>query len=64
LADLQLPSLVLHGDQDPVAPVANARMLAERLPDAALEIVSGAGHMLLFDESDKAAAIVEPFLAA
>lgn len=64
LPELVLPSLVLHGDQDPVAPVANARLLAERLPNAELKIVPGAGHMLLFDEPEKAVAIIEPFLAA
>ena len=64
LPDLQLPSLVLHGDEDPVAPVGNAHMLAARLPNAVVQIVPGAGHMLLFDDSDKAAAILEPFLAA
>ena len=35
-----------------------------RLPNAVVQIVPGAGHMLLFDDSDKAAAILEPFLAA
>lgn len=44
-------------------PVLNARMLARRIPKAELEIIPGAGHMLLFDEPDKAAPILERFLA-
>jgi poly(3-hydroxyoctanoate) depolymerase len=63
LPRLRVPTLVLHGEQDPVVPVLNARMLARRIPDARLEIVPGAGHMLLFDEPEKAASILERFLA-
>lgn len=63
LPRLRVPALVLHGEQDPVVPVLNARMLARRIPDAQLEIVPGAGHMLLFDEPDKAAPLIERFLA-
>ena len=63
LAQLRVPTLVLHGEADPAVPVANARMLAARIPDAHLEVVPGAGHMLLFDESEKAAAIIERFLS-
>ena len=63
LGRLRVPTLVIQGEEDPVVHVDNARMLAGRIPGAELEIVAGAGHMLLFDESEKAAAIIEPFLA-
>ena len=63
LSELRTPALVLHGDEDPVVDVVNGRMLADRITDAELEVVPGGGHMLLFDESEKAAAILEPFLA-
>jgi pimeloyl-ACP methyl ester carboxylesterase len=62
LRQLRVPTLVLHGADDPVVHVGNAHKLADRIPDAELEIVDGAGHMLLFDEPEKAAAILEPFL--
>src|SRR3954452_19447391 len=62
LRDLHAPTLVLHGDDDPVVHVVNGQMLAERIPGATLEVVADAGHMLLFDESDKAATILERFL--
>jgi hypothetical protein len=39
--------LVLSGDADPIVPPVNARILAARLPHAELEIVRGAGHLLL-----------------
>jgi 3-oxoadipate enol-lactonase len=41
---IQAPTLVMHGEQDAMAPISNARLLAERIPDAELCIVPGAGH--------------------
>jgi pimeloyl-ACP methyl ester carboxylesterase len=41
---IRSPTLVLHGEHDSMAPLANARLLAERIPDAELRIVPGAGH--------------------
>lgn len=38
------PTLILHGDQDVLAPVANAGLLASRIPDAAVHIFPGARH--------------------
>jgi pimeloyl-ACP methyl ester carboxylesterase len=63
LPRLQAPTLVLHGEDDPAVPLMNARMLARRIPDAQLETIPGAGHMLLFDEPGRAAPILERFLA-
>ncbi|MEJ2890323.1 alpha/beta fold hydrolase [Actinomycetospora aeridis] len=56
-------TLVLHGQDDPVVRVANARLMAWRLRHATTEVVPGAGHMVLFDEPEKAAPILEAFLA-
>jgi 3-oxoadipate enol-lactonase len=44
LPQIQAPTLILHGELDAMAPLANARMLAARIPDAELKVVSGAGH--------------------
>jgi pimeloyl-ACP methyl ester carboxylesterase len=44
-------TLVINGDDDPLVPVANAHMLAERIPRARLEIVEQAGHMFLCDDA-------------
>ena len=44
LPQIQAPTLVLHGERDAMAPLANARMLASRIPDAELRVVPGAGH--------------------
>ena len=44
-------TLVISGDDDPLVPVANARMLAARIPRATLEIVEKGGHLLLWDDA-------------
>jgi pimeloyl-ACP methyl ester carboxylesterase len=41
---IEAPTLVMHGECDAMAPVANARLLASKIPDAEVAIVPGAGH--------------------
>ncbi len=55
-------TLVLAGDTDPIVPPRNARILAARIPDAKLEIVPGAGHLLLIDRADECAVTISDFL--
>ena len=48
-ADLQaitIPTLVLHGDDDPLIPVAAGRDVAALVPGAAIETFPGWGHNL------------------
>jgi 3-oxoadipate enol-lactonase len=52
LDQVQSPTLVLHGDADAMTPLANARMLARRIPDAELRIVPGAGHAYLLEQPE------------
>ena len=47
LESLETPTLILHGTDDRVVPVENARLLAEALPNARLETLEG-GHHLCF----------------
>jgi pimeloyl-ACP methyl ester carboxylesterase len=55
-------TLVLSGDDDPVVPVSNARCLARAIPRATLEVVRGAGHLLLIDEPQTAGRLIAGFL--
>jgi pimeloyl-ACP methyl ester carboxylesterase len=55
-------TLVISGDDDPLVPVANARMLADRIPNATLEIVPGAGHLLLWDDAENLGPRISRFL--
>ncbi len=60
---LRTPTLVVSGDDDPVIPLTNARLLARRIPDARLHVVRGGGHLFLLDEPDSAAAEIQDFLS-
>jgi pimeloyl-ACP methyl ester carboxylesterase len=44
LNQIQSPTLIMHGDQDGMAPIGLGELLAERIPDAELALVPGAGH--------------------
>jgi len=38
------PTLVIHGDEDPIVPVENGRDAAESIPGAELMVIKGMGH--------------------
>jgi pimeloyl-ACP methyl ester carboxylesterase len=46
LGRIERPTLVLHGRDDPLVPVAAAHDLAAKIPGARLEIIDGWGHDL------------------
>jgi 3-oxoadipate enol-lactonase len=45
LKRIEAPTLVVHGREDRIVPVANAELLAERIPRAELRILDHAGHL-------------------
>lgn len=57
------PTLILAGDDDPLTPLANARIMHRLIPRSELHIYHG-GHLDLVSEPERMAAIVEAFLAA
>jgi poly(3-hydroxyoctanoate) depolymerase len=61
---LPQPTLVLAGDDDPIVPLVNARILAHRIPDARLHVVSGGGHLFLLERPAEVAGLVTGFLTA
>ncbi|MGV9711436.1 alpha/beta fold hydrolase [Gordonia sp. NPDC003424] len=60
---LQCRTLVLQGDDDPVVRTVNGRILASRIRHARLEVLPGAGHMMMFDEPERVGPIIDRFLA-
>jgi poly(3-hydroxyalkanoate) depolymerase len=62
LHQLKQPTLVLAGDDDRAIPLANARLLAHRIPNARLHVVVGAGHAFLLDEPESVVDEIEAFL--
>ncbi|RZQ65853.1 alpha/beta fold hydrolase [Amycolatopsis suaedae] len=62
LPRITAPTLVLHGDDDELAPVANADLLTSRIPDARSHIFPGARHAYFEECRPAASQIVRDFL--
>jgi len=50
LGAIDRPALVVVGEDDRMTPVKYARFLAENLPVARLEVIPGAGHMVMLEK--------------
>jgi pimeloyl-ACP methyl ester carboxylesterase len=59
---IRQPTLVLTGDDDPIVPSSNSRILAACLPNARLHIIRGGGHLVLFDSPGEVAPLIGGFL--
>jgi pimeloyl-ACP methyl ester carboxylesterase len=46
LGKLKIPSLVIHGDEDPLVPLAGGKATAEAIQDANFMVVKGMGHVI------------------
>ena len=46
LGKLKVPSLIVHGDADPLVPIAGGKATADAIPDAELMVVKGMGHVI------------------
>jgi pimeloyl-ACP methyl ester carboxylesterase len=44
LASLRIPALVIHGDEDPILPLAHGEATAAAIPGAKLVVLRGVGH--------------------
>jgi pimeloyl-ACP methyl ester carboxylesterase len=44
ISSIAVPTLVIHGTEDPMFPLAHGRALADEIPGAELLTLDGAGH--------------------
>ena len=58
---IRQPTLILAGNDDPIVPPINARIMARLIPHARLHIVNG-GHLMLLTERGLVAPLVYQFL--
>lgn len=65
LRKFDVPTLVIHGDDDQIVPIdASARMSSKLVPDAKLAVYEGAGHGLADTHRDRVNADLLDFLEA
>jgi 3-oxoadipate enol-lactonase len=62
LGEIAAPTLVLHGTDDGVVDTRNAALLAERIPDARVELFEGTGHLFFWEQPERFVRAVEEFL--
>ncbi|MDA1036481.1 MAG: alpha/beta hydrolase, partial [Chloroflexi bacterium] len=63
LATLTIPTLLIYGDADDIAPVAVGEFLQQKLPNATLAVIAGGQHDMGHQRPDEIAALIEAFLA-
>lgn len=61
LSQIKIPALILMGNDDPLVPPVNGRILASRLPNSTLEYVD-CGHMFMLTQAEQVADRIETFL--
>jgi len=57
-------TLVVVGTDDRVVSPDNSRWLADKIPNAHLETIEGAGHMIPTETPEKLAALITRFMQA
>lgn len=55
---IAVPTLIIHGDRDPLVPLANARVLAKAIRGSEFHVVHRAGHIFLFDTGEPVRAVL------
>lgn len=63
LARVKAPIYLLWGENDPFGPPEAARAFAQKLPNATLELMPGAGHAVWIDDPEHAAGVIKRFLS-
>jgi pimeloyl-ACP methyl ester carboxylesterase len=62
LPKIAVPTLVMVGDEDVITPPAEARAMAEAIPNARLEVIPKSGHMAPYENHAVANAAILRFL--
>jgi pimeloyl-ACP methyl ester carboxylesterase len=60
---IRTPALVVCGSEDKLTPPRFSALLSQRIPASALQIVDGAGHMLVLEQPIRLAKLISVFVA-
>ena len=63
VSSIRAPTLVIHGDHDPLIPAENGRRLSERIPGAEFIVLPGCGHLPHLEKPTETASAIREFLA-
>jgi 3-oxoadipate enol-lactonase len=62
LSSIDIPVLVLHGEDDQIVPLQEAREMSSAIPGARLEVIPSAGHLLNLEQPEAFNAHLTDFL--
>jgi 3-oxoadipate enol-lactonase len=62
LGEIRTPTLAIHGTADAVIDWRNSELLAQRIPDARVELVEGGGHLFMWEQPERFVRSVTEFL--
>jgi pimeloyl-ACP methyl ester carboxylesterase len=63
LGQIKVPTLIIHGDKDPLVPIGNGRRLARKIPGAKMYVYPNTGHLPIIEEARRFNRDVLAFLA-
>ena len=64
IADIAVPTLLIHGENDALMPLTAARWLHTALPDSRLEIFAGAAHAPFLNDPERFATLLADYCHA
>jgi pimeloyl-ACP methyl ester carboxylesterase len=64
LSHVPAPTLIIAGAKDAVLPTRNAELLADQIPNARLDIIPDAGHLVFIEQADRFNEDVVEFLTS
>lgn len=62
LGDIDIPTIVVHGEKDTIWPLEAGQTFANAIPTAELTVVAGAGHVPMMTRPDQTAHSLKTFL--
>lgn len=63
LPTLDMPALIIVGEEDPITPPSDAERMAEALPNARLVRIAGAAHVACVEKSEEVNAAIAEWLS-
>jgi len=62
VSDIQSPTMIICGEDDKMTPLRSSQFLASKIPDAKLEVIPNAGHMVMLEKPIVVAEALTQFL--
>ena len=62
LGNIDVPTLILHGEDDQLIPAQDAQDMHAAIADSSLNLISNAGHLLNLEQPEKFNQLIREFI--